>query len=118
MRQRDESARMMAEMMAGRGMSQSGVQAGLAGDIYQKGWQDVAQARSQWERQETDQMMQMSSMLFGDKWRALDRQQQIDMANLLLKNGITSMQIEDEIAAGKPGPIRAFFEDAADAFGF
>ena len=111
MRQRDESARMMAEMMAGRGMSQSGVQAGLAGDIYQKGWQDVAQARSQWERQQTDQMMQLASQLFGDKWRALDREQQLLVLQKMHEYGITTAQELDRMASEKPGQLEAFGDD-------
>jgi hypothetical protein len=109
--QRDEAARNMFEAMAGRGMSQSGAAAGMAGDIYRKGYQDVAQAETAYNMQKTQQMMGLLGMMFQDKWRTLDRQQQITLANLAAQNQLWLSKALTALQNEQPGEIEGLLDE-------
>ncbi|MFO7902301.1 MAG: hypothetical protein R6U98_06565 [Pirellulaceae bacterium] len=81
--ERDRAYREMAEMMAGRGMSQTGAAAGQMGDIYRGYSRDLAQAHQDWRQQEIQNKAQAAGMLFQDEWKQLDREHQQAMAELM-----------------------------------
>ena len=117
-RQRDQAARNMFEGMAGRGMSQSGVQAGMAGDVYQKGWQDIAQARTEYQKQRVQQQMGLLAMQYQDQWRSLDREQQVIMANLLMNNEYELAERLLKLQNAQPGEIEGLGDDILESLKF
>lgn len=93
--QRDASLRQLGEMMAGRGMAQSGVTGGMAGDIYQQTGRDVASAYQDWRHQNVQEKMQAASMLFQDEWKLLDQQHQTALAELMHEMEMKKMHGSD-----------------------
>ena len=114
--QRDAALRSAYEQAASRGMGDSGAMMGAQGDIYRNFGRDVANAKMEFEQQQISNMRDAASMLFGDKWRALDREQQDKMADIMLDHQIEFQEAMRKMQEGDPGPIESFFNDIMNLF--
>lgn len=83
--QRDEALRQGKEMMASRGMLNTGAAGALHSDIIRAAARDKAQAHQDWRQTQIQNKLSAASMMFQDSWKNLDHRQQEAMAGLMLE---------------------------------
>jgi hypothetical protein len=108
---RDKSLSDLAEMMASRGMGDSGVEGSMAGDVFQGAARDIASSQLDFQQKEQKNMAQAAQIILGDQWKQMDINQQERMAALMLKNEEQLFDYMRKAQSGDPGPLMALMDD-------